>query len=72
MASQVFFHDARASAKKNRLEKVKSLFARAKFPGLISAGDRVAIKVHWGEPGNVGFIEYSGLNRSPISDQIDH
>ncbi len=56
MASQVFFHSARASAKKNRLDKVRSLFNRAGFAKLIQAGDRVAIKVHWGEPGNVGFV----------------
>ncbi len=56
MASKVFFHDAHASSKRNRLDKVADLFRRAKFSSLFSEGERVAVKVHWGEPGNVGFV----------------
>lgn len=56
MPSKVFFHDARSSAKKNRLDKVKALFKRSGFSRMIESGDKVAVKVHWGEPGNVGYI----------------
>jgi len=56
MSSQVFFHSARSSAKQNRLSKVSELFKKADFSSLIGRGDRVAVKVHWGEPGNVGFV----------------
>jgi uncharacterized protein len=56
MTSDVFFHDARASSKKNRLQKVKELYQRSGFASRIEPGDRVAVKIHWGEPGNVGFI----------------
>ncbi len=56
MASQVFFHSARSSAKKNRLAKVSELFKKADFASRIAQGDRVAVKVHWGEPGNVGYV----------------
>lgn len=56
MESKIFFHNARASAKRNRIQKVVELFYKAEFEKLIKKGDRVAIKVHWGEPGNVGFI----------------
>ncbi|RME24575.1 MAG: DUF362 domain-containing protein [Deltaproteobacteria bacterium] len=54
--AKVLLHDASASPKKNRLDKLRSLFERAGFGRLISAGDRVAVKVHWGEPGNVGYL----------------
>jgi uncharacterized Fe-S center protein len=56
MESKVFFHNARASAKRNRIHKVRELFYKAGLEKLIKEGDRVAIKVHWGEPGNVAFI----------------
>jgi uncharacterized protein len=56
MTSKVWFADARASAKRNRIEKVKLLFERAHLQDLIAPGDRVAVKIHWGEPGNVGFV----------------
>ncbi|MBW1808629.1 MAG: DUF362 domain-containing protein [Deltaproteobacteria bacterium] len=56
MTSKVYFHDASASSKKNRLDKVKSLFNRARLGQIFDKGDKVAIKIHWGEPGNVGFL----------------
>ena len=56
MPSQVWFHDAKGSPKKNRLVKVRELFERAGFAKLIQPGDRVAVKLHWGEPGNVGYL----------------
>jgi uncharacterized Fe-S center protein len=56
MASQVVFHDAVGSARKNRLDKLREVFERAGLAKAISAGDKVAIKLHWGESGNVGFL----------------
>ncbi len=56
MASRVFFHDAKGSSKKNRLDRVRELFYRAGMDALIAPGDRVAVKLHWGEPGNVGYL----------------
>ncbi len=56
MKSKVLYSNAHASAKINRLDKVRSLFQRSGFNEFLSRGDRVAVKVHWGEYGNVGFI----------------
>ncbi len=56
MTSKVFFHDAKGTPQKNRLEKLRELFERAGMDKIISPGDAVAIKLHWGEPGNVGFL----------------
>lgn len=56
MTSQVLFHDAKGTPKKNRLDKIDELFEKAGFADLINEGDKVAIKVHWGEPGNVAFL----------------
>ncbi len=56
MSSKVFFHDAKGTPKKNRLEKLRELFDRSSICDIISPGDFVAIKLHWGEIGNVGFL----------------
>ena len=56
MASKVLFHNAHASVKRNRLEKVADLFKRAGFSKTFAEGERVAVKIHWGEPGNVGYV----------------
>jgi uncharacterized Fe-S center protein len=56
MSNKVFFHNARASARQNRLDKIKNLYKHARLGEIIEKGDRVAIKAHWGEPGNVGYL----------------
>ncbi|MHC4607059.1 MAG: DUF362 domain-containing protein [Planctomycetota bacterium] len=56
MASRVYFHDARSGPQKGRVDKVRDLFKHAGFETLIAEGDQVAVKVHWGEHGNVGFV----------------
>jgi hypothetical protein len=56
MKTKVYFSDASAGPRRNRLDKVRALWERAGFSRLIAPGDLVAIKVHWGEPGNVGFL----------------
>jgi len=54
--SKVYFISARSSARQNRLDKVKKVSKKAGLDGLIQQQDKVAIKAHWGEPGNVAFI----------------
>jgi uncharacterized Fe-S center protein len=56
MSSKVYFSDARASSRRSRLDKVRELIVRADLASVVAEGDRVAIKVHWGEPGNVAFL----------------
>jgi len=56
MAARVYFTDAHATPKQSRLAKVQALFRKAGFARLIAPGDKVAIKVHWGEPGNVAYL----------------
>ncbi len=54
--SKVWYHNARSDAKRNRLDKLAELIAEAGLVSKISRGDLVAIKLHWGEPGNVGHL----------------
>ncbi len=57
MASRVFFTDIRASSHKDSLpKKVRSLFDRAEFRKLFGVDELVAVKIHFGEKGNLGFI----------------
>ncbi len=56
MPSKVFFADLRAKAGNSLLSKTASLVDRTGFPGRIRKGDKVAVKLHWGEWGNVGFL----------------
>jgi uncharacterized Fe-S center protein len=53
----VYFASLRAhSDQESTTEKVRRLFDRAGFPGILSPGDKTAIKIHFGEKGNDGFI----------------
>ncbi len=52
--SQVFFFSYKGD--KNPLTGIQSLFDRSGFPGAISKGDSVAIKLHMGELGNIRYI----------------
>jgi uncharacterized Fe-S center protein len=56
MASRVYFTDMRASQKFNLIEKVGRLFQDSGLNQVIAPGDLVAIKLHFGEKGNTGFI----------------
>jgi uncharacterized Fe-S center protein len=56
MAATVFFSDLRAKAGNSLLTKTARLLDRTGFTGLIGKGDTVAIKLHWGEWGNVAFL----------------
>jgi len=55
--SKVYFADIRARNEKNsKIEKIKNLFEKAGFGDLIEDGDFTAIKLHFGEYGNDGYI----------------
>lgn len=57
MASNVYFANLRAhSVSENKISKIKKLFDAAEFSGLISENDLTAVKVHFGERGNDGFL----------------
>ena len=61
--ADVFFADLRAKHKENLLDKVEKLFIRAKMNELIAPKDLVALKVHFGERGNTGFIRPQFIRR---------
>ncbi len=57
MASPVYFCSLRARAKKeNKINKIRRLFEAAGFNKLVQKNDLTAIKLHFGEAGNDGFI----------------
>jgi uncharacterized Fe-S center protein len=57
VASEVFFCDLRARGpEENTSSKIRRLFDRAGFAGLITAGDLAAIKLHFGELGSDAFV----------------
>lgn len=57
MASKVFFTDFRAKGfKQSKVQKIQRLFERAEFASLVSPGDLTAVKLHFGEIGNDGYI----------------
>lgn len=57
MKSPVYFMSLRAfSEKESTTEKVRRLFDAAGFAGMIVPRDKTAVKLHFGELGNDGFI----------------
>ena len=56
MPAEVFFTDLRAKSGNNLLDKVGHLFDRAGLADLIKPQDLVAVKLHFGERGNLAFI----------------
>ena len=56
MASTVYFADMRAGHKENLFDKISRLLACCGIEKVISAGDLVAVKLHFGEKGNHAFI----------------
>ncbi len=59
MKSEVYFTDPTAKAGRSLLHKVSDLFDRAGGPAVFRKGDRVAVKVHFGEEGNTSYLEPS-------------
>lgn len=57
MSSKVYFVNFRSrSENDNKIHKIQRLFDRAGFKNFISRDDLTAIKVHFGEKGNDGYI----------------
>jgi uncharacterized protein len=56
MASQVFFANARTRSGYNLHKKLELLFAAAGVANIIGEKELVAVKMHWGELGNLAFI----------------
>ena len=54
--SPVYFADFRASYTENLLQKLRRLMKRAGFETIDLDGKFVAIKMHFGEPGNLAFL----------------
>jgi len=50
--STVYFTDLRTRPRRNLLDKINELLARTKLDRLLDKNDLVAIKLHFGEPGN--------------------
>ncbi len=68
MASDVFFADMRTKQGLSLLDKVDQLFERAGFGNFISSKDLVAVKVHFGERGNTGYVRPQFVRR--VVDKI--
>ncbi|MFZ5597653.1 MAG: DUF362 domain-containing protein [Bacillota bacterium] len=68
MPSEVFFTDMRASQKMNLIDKVGKLFKAAALDKIIAPGELVAIKLHFGEKGNTGYIRPQFIRK--IVDEV--
>jgi uncharacterized Fe-S center protein len=68
MPADVFLTDLRAKSGDNLLDKVGRLFDRAGLASLIKPRDLVAVKLHFGEQGNLAFIRPPFIRQ--IVDQI--
>jgi uncharacterized protein len=68
--SEVFLCDTRAKPKKNLPAKVRGMLDRAGFGELDLEKKFVAIKIHFGEPGNLAFIRpnYASLVASMVRE----
>ncbi|MEW6685848.1 MAG: DUF362 domain-containing protein [Candidatus Edwardsbacteria bacterium] len=56
MPAKVYFTDLRCDLEKNLLSKLANLFDKAELGKIVSSGDLVALKIHFGERGNTAFI----------------
>lgn len=56
MSSKVYFTDLSAKGNRSLLDKLERLMERAGFSQLISPQELVAIKIHFGEKGNLAYI----------------
>lgn len=56
MAAKVYFTNLRVDTKTSLPDKLEKLFHRAGFDNIIAPRDLVAIKLHFGEPGNLAYI----------------
>lgn len=56
MTSEVLFTDMSTKRRRNLLDKTREIFNRAGLGEVIDKGDMVAVKVHFGETGNIAFL----------------
>ena len=68
MKSKVFFSDLRAKANNTLLDKVARLFEAAREDLTFTTRRPVAVKLHWGEEGNIAFLP--PLYLRTIVDQV--
>jgi len=68
MATKVYFADMRAGMRENLHTKLERLVELAGLPGIINAGELVAIKMHFGEKGGHAYIRPTFVRR--IVDQV--
>ncbi len=54
--SEVYFADLRTNSKENLLDKLSKLCERVALKNIIKNNDLVALKVHFGEKGNLAYI----------------
>ena len=54
--SKVYFTNLRTKSKDNLLDKLQKLVLRAGIKNIDFAGKFVALKIHFGEPGNLAYI----------------
>lgn len=65
--SQVFFTDMRASAKENLPDKLERLLGSLRLETVVPERSIAAVKIHFGEKGNTGFIRPLLIRR-----MVDH
>ena len=63
MVSKVYFANMRANSKQNLFDKLEKLFDIAGMHSLVSPKDLVALKVHFGERGNTGYVRPQFIRR---------
>ena len=56
MSATVYFAPARSKMKRSMVARAGSLLERAGLRDAIAGGDLVAVKLHFGEQGNTGFV----------------
>lgn len=56
MASHVYFTSMRTKYGKNLYDKLSLLLKKVELGGVVKERDYVAIKMHWGEKGNLGYV----------------
>ncbi|HHJ99379.1 MAG TPA: DUF362 domain-containing protein, partial [Actinobacteria bacterium] len=55
-SAQVFFAPMRSRMKRSMVARMGGLLGKAGLGGAIAEGDLVAVKLHFGEQGNTGFV----------------
>ena len=64
MASKVYFTDFRSTPSNNLLRKLQTLVTRAGIETIDFERKIVAIKIHFGEPGNLAYLSAQLCSRN--------